>query len=512
MGFAYLGEPQLKNIAEPVRAYRVLMEAEAAGTLVEQGTPKKRLSGNRRWAILAVAAVVIIAIAAGVLLSLEPWVQRVEAAVEANMALPLPDEPSIVVLPLENLSGDSEQGYLVDGIADTVITALSQTEQLFVVARSSTLAYKGRTAPVKQVAEEFGVQYVLEGSFQMSGESIRVNTRLIDALTGHQMWAGRYDRQMSEIFALQDDITANIVEELQIKLTDDEESRVLRRDTGSVEAFQQYMKARNLNLSYTPENNTKARALFEQAIALDPEYADARVGLAWNFYFEYLNGWAEDSELTYSRSIEESEKALAIDDTNAEAHALSAWLHVQKGEHKQALAAGKKAVTLEPGGAGVAAIYSMVLVQSGRPEEAIEWFNRSKRLDPYISPRMSWTLAEALRLLGRYDEMIEVSKLILQTTAHWLERPRLIYAYMKQGREEEARTHLQMMLAGYPERVQAWLDAVSPLPTPMYEEFVGVLREAGFPDPDNPAQLESEEFSVLPRSEYARAFSKNTES
>ncbi len=170
------------------------------------------------------------------------------------------------------------------------------------------------------------------------------------------------------------------------------------------------------------------------------------------------------------------------------------------------------AVTLEPGGAGVAAIYSMVLVQSGRPEEAIEWFNRSKRLDPYISPRMSWTLAEALRLLGRYDEMIEVSKLILQTTAHWLERPRLIYAYMKQGREEEARTHLQMMLAGYPERVQAWLDAMSPLPTPMYEESVGVLREAGFPDPDNPAQLESEEFSVLPRSEYARAFSKNTES
>ncbi|MDP6590470.1 MAG: adenylate/guanylate cyclase domain-containing protein [Alphaproteobacteria bacterium] len=489
VGFADLGDQTVKNIAKPIRVYRVLLEAEAAGTLIAQKKAGRQPFGRRRWAIPSAAAMVIIAIAAAVLLSLEPWVPRVEAAVEANMAFALPDQPSIAILPFENLSGDPEQDYLADGITETLITALSQTEQLFVIARKSSFKFKDNPVSVRQVAEEFGVQHVLEGSFQKSGEAVRITARLIDALSGRQMWAGRYDRPISDIFALQDDITTNIVEGLQIKLTVGEQGRVWRRTTNSAEAYQLIMKARELFWRYTPESHAEALALAEQALALDPKYASAEGMRALILYNKFLNGWTDDPMLAYSQSIEALEKAMALDDTIAWLHLHFAWVKLYSGERDEAFAAAEKGIALAPGGADVANQYASVLVQAGRPEEAIEWFNRGKRLNPNLEVHQHWVYSEALRQLGRYDEMIEVAHTMLDNNPDsWWERPRLVFAYMKLGREEDAQAQLKDLLARHPESVQVWPYGVSTLPEAMRADFVGTLQMAGFPGSDKPVQ------------------------
>ncbi|MBW2567375.1 MAG: adenylate/guanylate cyclase domain-containing protein [Deltaproteobacteria bacterium] len=213
LGYEYLGEHSVKNIAEPVRVYRVLMEPEAAGKVIgEKRVEPKR--GQRA----ALAAVVALLLIVGGLLIWRSASPPVEVASEEKMAFPLPEKPSLAVLPFDNLSGDSSQDYFSDGITENVITALSNVENLFVIARNSTFTYKGKPVKVQQVAEELGVRYVLEGSVQRSEDRVRITAQLIDALTGHHLWAENYDRELGDIFALQDDITEQVTMALQVKL------------------------------------------------------------------------------------------------------------------------------------------------------------------------------------------------------------------------------------------------------------------------------------------------------
>ncbi|GAF83443.1 unnamed protein product, partial [marine sediment metagenome] len=474
---------QVKNIAEPVATYKVLLDPADAGTVVESaGLKTVQKKGKRRQFAVALAIFLIGTIVGGVLWT-EPWVPRVEAAVEANMAFKLPDKPSIAVMPFENLSGDKEQDFLADGIVDSIITALANTEQLFVIARNSTFTLKGKPFLVKDVAEKFGVRYVLEGSFQKTKETVRITARLIDALNGRQIWGGTFDREMSNIFALQDDITTRIVEELQIKLTVGEQGRVWRRETSSAEAYQLKLKAREHWYRITPEANAKARDFAEQALALDPKFATAEGFRGRSFFLESYWGWGPDPARAFSQSINSYEKAMAMDDTIAHVH--PAFLFLYMGERDKAFAALEKAVALQPGGADVAISYANVLVMDGRrPEEAIKWLNRSKRRNPNLSTKQYWILSEALRQLGRYDEMIEVATNIQNKYPEWWwERPRLAFAYMKLGREEEARAQLKEWLAEYPEGAQAYLTAIKTFPKPLYDDTVGTLVKVGFPDP-----------------------------
>ncbi len=224
LGFEDLGDQQVKNIDRPVRAYRVLSDPDDAGKIVT--APTKRAT---RWKVPALAAALVVIIAAGGLAWWQPWAPDVEPASVERMAFPLPEKPSIAVLPFDNLSGDPEQDYFGDGIAENIITALSKIPDMFVIARNSSFTYKGKPVKVQQVAEELGVRYVLEGSVQRSGDQVRVTAQLIDAVTGHHLWAERYDRQLTDIFALQDDIAQNIVTALEVKLTAGEQARVWRR-------------------------------------------------------------------------------------------------------------------------------------------------------------------------------------------------------------------------------------------------------------------------------------------
>jgi TolB-like protein/class 3 adenylate cyclase len=325
------GEVDVKNIDRPVRVFRVLGDGEEKKAPAHVTTP--------RWKNSAAAAVVaLVAIIGG---STWWWLQRLDfvPADPSKFAYKLPDKPSIAVMPFANLSGDSGQDFLADGIVDSIITALARTEQLFVIGRNSTFSFKGKPFIVKEVAEKFGVRHVLEGSFQKTKETIRITARLIDALSGRQIWGGTFDRKTSDILALQDDITAKVVEELQVKLTVGEQGRVWRRETKNPEAYQLMLKARDFWYRFTPEDILKARAFAEQALALDPSFGSAEGWRARTFYLEFYNGWARDPALAYSKSIKSLEKALAMGNSPAWLHMHSAYILLQSGEREKAFAA-----------------------------------------------------------------------------------------------------------------------------------------------------------------------------
>jgi TolB-like protein len=238
LGYEFLGEQEVKNIAKPVGAYRVLMDAGAIGKVIGGVRPKtKQLRG------VAIGAVAVLIIVAGALAIWNFYFRPAfEPASVERMAYPLPEEPSIAVLPFVNMSGDSEQEYFSDGITEQIITTLSKVPKMFVIARNSTFVYKGRPVKVSQVGEELGVKYVLEGSVQKSGDRVRITAQLIDTTKGHHLWADAYDRNLSDIFALQDEIAKKVITALQVKLTEGEQARLWARGTDNREAWLKFLQ------------------------------------------------------------------------------------------------------------------------------------------------------------------------------------------------------------------------------------------------------------------------------
>ena len=277
--FADLGPQQVKNIAEPIRAYRVVAEG-AEPPRAEAAPPGRRKL--RRMALIA--SVVAVAGAAAWLVTRSPEPEtaaeavgevgpETEVASLERMAFPLPEEPSIAVLPFDNLSGDPAHDYLADGLSENIISALSQTRGIMVIARNSTFTYKGEAVKVQEVAEALGVRYVLEGSIQVAGSRLRATAQLIDALTGDHIWSERYDRAVDDVFAVQDDITLNVVSALQVQLTEGPHALVWRGGTKSLEAWSLFQRGREHLLRFTSAKLAEARRLFEQAVAIDPTFA-----------------------------------------------------------------------------------------------------------------------------------------------------------------------------------------------------------------------------------------------
>jgi TolB-like protein/class 3 adenylate cyclase len=271
IGYEYLGEQTVKNIAEPVRVYRVLIEPEAAGKVIGEKRGKSRKW--QRTALMVIAILIVIAAAFAIWrLYFRPTTAPLEVASKEKMAFPLPDKPSIAVLPFVNMSEDPKQEYFSDGITEEIITALSKTPRIFVIARNSTFTYKGKAVKVKQVAEELGVRYVLEGSVRKSENRLRVTAQLIDALTGKHLWAERYDRDLKELFAIQDEITLEIIRALQVNLTEGEQARVIGRSTKNLQA---YLKALEASVQFgrmDKQGSMKAKELARESITLARVY------------------------------------------------------------------------------------------------------------------------------------------------------------------------------------------------------------------------------------------------
>jgi adenylate cyclase len=434
-----MGDQTVKNIARPVRVYRVrprLAAAAAGGDL--------RQTKSRRRAWMAAGAAALVALGAGGSVF---WMLRgpapgpaAEPASVARMAFPLPDKPSIAVLPFDNLSQESGQEYFSDGITEDIITALSKFRALFVIARNSTFVYKGRPVKVQQVAEELGVRYVLEGSVRKAGDRVRISAQLIDASTGHHLWAERFDRALEDVFAVQDEVTQRIVAALAVEVSAAEEKRAMRKDTKNLEAYDYVLRAHQARRSLSQEGIAKAISMYAKAIELDPGYAKAYSYLAWAYLNEWQMGWSDSGARSLERAFELAQKALALDPADPAAHEALGEIYLWQQQFGPAIAETERAVALNPNDADTLSGLADRLAWAGRPEEAVEKIQLAMRLNPNHRFSYSWILGHAYFLLRRYDQAIAtLRKVVDRGPDFWPAHIYLAASYSLLGRIEEAR-------------------------------------------------------------------------
>ncbi len=400
LGYKYLGEQAVKNIAEPVRVYRILMEPEAAGKVIGEKKAKPR---QWQMATMGLVTAVIVVVAAVVIwrLYLQPTAPPLGVASEGKMAFPLPDKPSIAVLPFVNMSGDSRQEAFTDGVTENITTTLSKIPELFVIARNSAFEYKGKPIDVKRVAENLGVRHVLEGSVQKSGERIRITAQLIDATLGHHIWSEKYDRDMRDFFALSDEVTRNIAVALQIKLTEGEQARVWHRDTKNLEAWALTTEAWDLISKFTREDNARTRELAEQAVKLDPQYGFAWSLLAYSYFNAARMGWCESPKEYFNKAIELNQKALTLNKDLFCATAMLGQIHLAQGQYEQAIEMGRRSIELGPNISINYMILGATLCYAGNFEEAITLGEKAVRLHPFCPYYYLLSLATSWRAVTK---------------------------------------------------------------------------------------------------------------
>ena len=509
--FEDLGEHEVKNINKPVRVYRVLSYPGAAAHRVIKA--KKAVGKKWRRISFSIVAFLISIVAAGIIWNfyLRAPAPQVEAAAEEKMALPLPDKPSIAVLPFVNMSGDPEQEYFSDGITENIITDLSKISGLFVISRSSTFAFKDKPVKIKQVAEEFGVRYVLEGSVQKGSDRIRINAQLIDAITGHHLWAERYDRDLKDIFALQDEITQKIVMTLRIEMNEAELERIRRIPTENLTAYESVMRGVGYLRSQKKPANSRARLMFERAIELDPEYAWPYAGLAWTHLAEWLWGWTDDPRVL-EQAFELVQKAIRLDSSFASAYRMLAMIYLWKDrDHDQAIAAAEKAIALDSNHPSNYSTLAETLKFAGRPLEVIELMEKAMRLNPRYPGGYLFQSGSSYYYLGRYDEALALLK---RAVTHWPNHlPTHAYLaaiYTELGKETSAQAEVAEILRITP-NYSLEQEARYPYKDPTYGERVrNHLRKAGIPEkpplvlPDKPsiAVLPFDNMSDDPQQEY----------
>jgi adenylate cyclase len=320
--------------------------------------------------------------------------------------MPLPDKPSIAVLAFDNMSADPKQEYLADGISENLISSLSKISKLFVIARNSTFTYKGKPVRVQQIGRELGARYVLEGSVQRAGDRLRVTAQLIDAKTGNHLWSERYDRDLKDVFAVQDDITKNIIMAMQIKLTGGEQARAAAKGTDNLDAYLKYLQANEYLHRGNMESNAMAKQLAGEAIALDPEYAMAYGVLARLHIIDFWLDTSKSQEQSLAEATELLQKAIALDDTYAEAYGILGYVFSLRRQPDEALTQAEKAVALDPNSAELHYRLAKVLVFDGKNEEAIPEYKIAIRLNPIPPSKYFWSLGLAHAETGQYDEAI----------------------------------------------------------------------------------------------------------
>src|SRR5580692_7641663 len=362
VAFEDLGDQIVKNIARPIRVFRVRLDPNP-------NTPPERAT---------------------------------DAA-----ATTISKKPSIAVLPLANMSGDPEQEFFTDGLTEDIITELSRFHDLLVISRNSTFVYKGKAVKVQEVAREFGVDHVLEGSVRKAGGRIRVTVQLIDAETDRHIWAERYDRELEDIFAIQDEITRAIVATLQGRLEAATHDRAKRKPTDNMIAYECVLTAKVLHHRSTRSDNAEAQRLLDRALALDPGYAHAHAWKACVLGQTWIYDWCADRDATLLQVSAELETALALDDNDSDVHRILAALNLTRDDHDKAAYHQERALALNPN-------YDLVVVQQGelltwlgRPEEGIDWIKKAMRLNPYHPERFWNHLGRACYCAEKYAEAAE---------------------------------------------------------------------------------------------------------
>ena len=442
LGYEFLGEQSVKNISKPVRIYKALMDPEAVGKVIgeQRAEPRRGL----KISLVVVSALLLIV---GGLLIWRTAFPPVQVASLEKMAFPLPDRPSIAVLPFDNLSKDPEQEYFSDGLTEEIISALSSVPKLFVIARNSTFTYKGKPVKVQQVAEELGVQYVLEGSVRKGGDKIRITAQLIDAINGHHLWAKRYDRNLDDIFAVQDELTKEIITAMQVKLTVGEQARATAKGTDNLEAYLKCLQANELIHRVNIESNALGKQLAEEAVALDPEYAWAYYNLGRGHQLDVFLRVSKSPKQSIGKAIGLIKKAIALDATLAEAHGRLGYIYSMIGKYDEGIAQAEKGVAVNPNSAMAHMMLGKTLSFAGRWEESIPVYKKAIRLNPIPTNFYLYSLGISYAFTGQYEEAITwCEKAVREEPDSLYARIMMTVVYSWSGQDEKARAEAAEVL------------------------------------------------------------------
>ncbi len=481
--FDALGEQKLKGFEEPVRAYVVTTRPNEAIPAPEPSSGQRSVPPARpgnKWIVLALVVPLIIAS-----LWLQPWKSRQEPAAVARMALPLPDKPSIAVLPFDNLTGDAGQEVLVDGITDSLVTTLARVPGLFVIDRGTTFSYKDKPGSAKDVAEQLGVHYILQGSVRRSADRVRINVQLIDALSGETTWAEDYDREVGDIFELQDDITSRVMTELQVTLSQGEQARIRHQQTNSIDAYISFLQGVEAYHVFTPEGQIEAQAHLRKAIELEPSFPSALAYLGFSHIKQARLDWVDNPAAVRAEGESYIKKALKLDPDNADAIHFLGEVLLDAGQREEAIAMARRAVELVPNHAENVMALGWRLCMNGQADEGLPYAKRALRLSPYYPTSFlsysGWCyffrgdIDKAIELNERRRELLPNSKLPLIF---------LTLMYSAAGRMEEAAGAYESLREITPAfSIEKFIQlSGSWYPPDVRERLVGYLRQAGVPD------------------------------
>ena len=530
LGYKYLEEQTVKNITEPIRTYQILLQPEAAGKVIGEKKAK-----TRQWQMATMGMVIGVIVVVAVIViwkfytppSHQPEViskekitaplpekpsatvppsaevapkekvtppslekpprvatatSPVEKADPKKMAFPLPDKPSIAVLPFANMTGDASQEFLVDGLTENLITTLARVPQLFVIARNSTFVYKGKGVKVQQVAEELGIQYVLEGSVQRSGDKVRVTAQFIDALNGRHLWAAHYDRDMKDLFQLTDEVSAKVLPSVYLKLTGGGEARVSRlKGPKDTEAFLRFLELIQSMRGLNPKDNARAKRLAEELTAMDPNWSMGPSMLARAHYMDVVLGVSNSPKESLAKALELAQKAVAMDELNPTNYDTLGYVLSLMGEHERALAEFEKASTLCPSCSDPYMYIGYIQYCMDETDKAIASLQTALRLNPYPPTYYYGHLGNAYRHAGRYEEAIPAYKKAIQISPNFqLAHVGLVTSYNLLGCEEEARSAAQEVLRVNPKfAVDVWEKTMPYKNREKLTRFADALHKAG---------------------------------
>jgi adenylate cyclase len=436
LAFEDMGEQTVKNIARPIRVWRWLEAARAGSTMARS----------------------------------EP--------------LSLPDKPSIAVLPFTNMSGDPEQEYFADGITQDIVTALSKIAELLVIFVDAMVSHSITNPKTLEVATGLGVSHFLKWSVRKAGNRVRVSTQLVVANTGRNLWAERYDRELTDIFALQDDITQEIVTAMQVNLTEGEQARLRRRQTENIAAWECYVRGISKHRRFTRDGTAAARTLFEQALALDPNFGAAWAYLGRSHWQDARAGWSELPHASLERAAECVERSLAIDDAYPEAHTSLGMVRTLQRRFEEAIAAGERSIDLGPNVAESYVMLALTLSYVGKPEKGVALIDKAMRLSPFYHDNWLGVLANGYRMLGRYEESIALEHgRLKRNPENFYSDFRLAVLYMELGREQEARAHVAEAIKKNRNLSLRQIRFCEPYQDEKYlERYLDDLRKAGLPE------------------------------
>jgi adenylate cyclase len=477
-----LGEKELKGFDHAVHVYRVeLASGESVPAPIEAGN-QNAPPENRR--LIAAFVAVILVVVGGTAFWFKSQEPKVEAVSIERMAFPLPDKPSIAVLPFTNMSNDTEQEYFVDGMTEDLITDISKISGLFVIARNSVFTYKGQAVNVRQVAEELGVRYVMEGSVRRVGNQVRINAQLIDATTGGHLWAERYDGSLQDIFALQDQVTRKIVSALKISLTDEDQKAFDQVETKIPEAYDTFLRGLEQYQLFSSESMIRARGLFEEAIKIDPNYARAYANIAITYSAEVNFQWTQDRKESIRKGLEYAKSALALDDSIPQIYLARSFLYLSQREHLAAIEAANRTLEVHQNYADGHATLAFILSFSGKLEEALMALNRAKQLNPQATGVYLGVEGRILFLLERYNSAVEMlEKSVDRNPALDRSHLTLAAAYAALGQIDEAAWSVEEALA-----INSYLTLERERRESLYlrdrdiNHYIDALRKAGVPE------------------------------